>query len=143
MAVFAWLSGWCLAEKNYVLPPKRNGGLSYVDSGGGKKLVLFIRKNEAGTISVKVSCASRANLAWLEAGYLNFKDSTINPYLIGLIEQLPGGRNIRFLPNWSPSPNGATNYGYSTHYEGWLKLGSNDEALRFLANYFEIRYCND
>jgi hypothetical protein len=145
MAVFAWLNGWCQAEKPYTpnkITPKPKSGLSYDGDGVGKKPILFIRYNKAGTISVKVACGRRNNLAWIDNGFLNFKDSTVNPFLLVYIQQSPAGQNIRLLPNWSPSPNGATNYGYSTHYEGWLKLESNDDALQFLEHYFTIKSCS-
>lgn len=145
MAVFAWLNGWCQAEKPYTpnkITPKPKSGLSYDGDGDGKKPILFIRYNKAGTISVKVACGRRNNLAWIDNGFLNFKDSTVNPFLLAYIQQSPAGQNIRLLPNWSPSPNGATNYGYSTHYEGWLKLESNDDALQFLEHYFTIKSCS-
>ncbi len=149
MAVFAWLNGWCRSDVGFDAvsssPAKGPTGkpLVYSETAGFSRLVLYSQENKAGTISIKADCHYKQNLAWIDNGNLNFKDSTVAPYLLELIQLASDGQNLRRLGNWSNSPNGQTNYGYSSHYEGWLKLKDNAEAMELLTRYFEVHSCKE
>lgn len=109
--------------------------------------MIYLAENHElnNAVTLKEECNSHFNNAWIciAHGRINFKNPGArgnNRYLKGEIEA--HGFNFDLHPAWHISENGQTDCMGGVNYEGWLEMGTVEEAICFLKNYFKIIACD-
>ena len=112
----------------------------------GWKPIVYLCQNHKNAIAltIKDECGSRWNLAWICRGHgcLNFKlpnVPNVNRYLIGEIA-LAGGDVIQHA-DYVEAIGGATCHNGGVGYQGYIRLGSVEAAVRYLKQYFTVVAC--
>ena len=157
MACFAWLQGWCAAGGASVakIAPGRSitspTTVAPMASGGPDKksrpLIFLAQDHVRDTaITIKEECGKRWNNAWIcrTHGSLDFKNNGARGttrYLIG--EILSQGVNVTKNPSWERSHNGKTCHHDGSNYQGRLRMGSVEDAVRYLKRFFNVQACDN
>ena len=106
------------------------------------KPVLFL-KRMSYYIAIKDNCDARSNLGLIGVGSKTADTGVLDTKqgLCDLINQQGG--NFPVEPGFVPSLNGRTSYGNGSGYRGWKNFGSQDAALRYLEQYFNLIECDN
>jgi hypothetical protein len=113
----------------------------------GRKPVIFLVQNheQDQALTIKENCDMKWNNAWIcrQHGSLDFKGPNAKGttrYLIGEILQLHGV-DVTQHPEWQSSNRGKTCHQDGSGYQGRLRMGTVDDAVRYLKTFFTVHAC--
>jgi hypothetical protein len=117
-------------------------------NGSAHKPLIYLLQNEQDDDAIKLreQCGNHHNNAWVcrRHGSIDLKHDVATGttrYLKGEIQVQ--GFVFEGHANWELSNAGATCCGGGTGYEGRLRLGSVEEAIRFLKKYYHVVACKE
>ena len=95
-------------------------------------------------LTLKEHCSTRWNIAWIcrDHGCLDFKRKdarNTTRYLIG--EIAVAGGDVVHHPNYYPSSGESTHCMAGSGYQGGIRFGSVEAAVRYLKKYFNVMAC--
>ena len=116
----------------------------HTDNKQRKMLALSQRHKNDEAITFKDSCDTRWNLGWLcwRHGQLDLKVNGaphVNRYLFGEIAEAGGhfGNEQGYTENFAPQTHCCGGQGY----QGGVRFGSVDDAVKYLKRYFSVQAC--
>jgi len=106
-----------------------------------RKPVLFLKRLRY-YIAIKENCDAWSNFGLIGVGSKHMDNGILDAKqeLCDLINTQGG--NLLRESGFVPSQNGRTSYGNGSGYLGWKNFGTQDAALRYLRQYFELVECD-